>query len=71
MEIYVIHLNTKNGNKSKGTAIVVDTGYKKLERAQSVLMNIGFKMVDETNFRKLTGSGSEQNAQIVKVHFYD
>ncbi|WCH46360.1 hypothetical protein [Lysinibacillus sp. OF-1] len=71
MHIYVIHLMTKNGNKSKGTAIVVDTGYKKLERAQSVLKNIGFEMVDETNFRRLTGSGSEQNAQIVKVHFYD
>lgn len=71
MHIYVIHLNTKNGNKSKGTAIVVDTGYKNLERAQSVLKNIGFEMVDETNFKKTTETGSEQNAQIVEVHFYD
>lgn len=71
MHIYVIHLNTKNGNKSKGTAIVVDTGYKNLERAQSVLKNIGFEMVDETNFKKTTEIGSEQKAQIVEVHFYD
>ncbi|MEK4171619.1 hypothetical protein MHI22_08615 [Lysinibacillus sp. FSL L8-0312] len=49
----------------------MDTGYKKLERAQSVLMNIGFEMVDETNFKKTTETGSEQKAQIVKVHFYD
>ncbi len=71
MHIYVIHLSTKNGNKSKGTAIVVDTGYKKIERAQSVLKNIGFEMVDETNFRRTTETGSEQKAQIVKVSFYD
>lgn len=71
MEVYVIHLNSRNGNKSKGTAIVVDTGYKKIERAQSVLMNIGFEMVDETNFKKTTETGSEQMAQIVKVYFYD
>jgi hypothetical protein len=49
----------------------VDTGYKKIERAQSVLKNIGFEMVDETNFRRTTETGSEQKAQIVKVSFYD
>lgn len=47
MNIYVIHLCG-----SKGASIVVDTGYKNLERAQSVLKNIGFEMVDETNFKK-------------------
>lgn len=31
-------------------------------------MFIGFEMVDETNFKKKTETGNEQNAQIVKVH---
>ncbi|MGE7113275.1 hypothetical protein [Lysinibacillus sp. NPDC047702] len=66
MVIYVIHLYG-----SKGTATVVDTGYKKLERAQNILKNIGFEMVDETNFRKSMESGNVQKAQIVEVHFYD
>lgn len=66
MVIYVIHLY-----RSKGTATVVDTGYRKLERAQSVLKEIGFEMVDETNFRKSMESGNVQKAQIVEVHFYD
>ena len=69
MNIYVIHLNTRN--QSNGTATVVDTAYKKLERAQNVLKDIGFEMVDATNFKKSMESGNEQKAQIVKVHFYD